>query len=98
MTDSNSRDTTVANYNDYMFKIQQDEEFNSSDLHNIVKKLRAEREKALNKRRTSRLKVKKVLKEYKLSEHLFTDVDKCLRKAESDYQSALMKEAQMDNL
>ena len=39
MTASNSRDMTVANYNDnynnFMFKAQQDEEFNSTDLHSI---------------------------------------------------------------
>ena len=87
-----------ARYNEFMFKIQQKKECNSNDLHNIVKKLRTEREKYLSKRRTIRSKVEKSIKELKLVEHQLDDCEQRIRSSEQDYQTALMKEAQLDEV
>ena len=79
-----------------MFRIQQEEKSNSTDLHNIIKRLRTERAKILNKRRTNPHKVSKATKELKMIERQFDDVEKRTRSAEAEYQTALMKEAEIE--
>jgi DNA/RNA-binding domain of Phe-tRNA-synthetase-like protein len=73
-------------------------EFNSNDLHNNIKKLRSEREKQLNKRRQIRLKVERSIKELRLIEQQLDSSEQQLRSAEQAYQTALMKEAQLDEV
>jgi predicted nucleic acid-binding Zn-ribbon protein len=77
-----------------MFKIQNEMKPKSTAISDRIKKLKADREKALKKRRTAKERVKNVLRQYQETEADLTDLEARIRLEESKYQTALMKEAQ----
>ena len=87
---------TESRYNEFMFKIQNEMKPKSSAISDRIKKLKAEREKALKKRRTAREKVEKGLKECKMAEYDLEDLEARIRSEESQCQTALMKKAERD--
>jgi CDP-glycerol glycerophosphotransferase (TagB/SpsB family) len=99
MASNSTTSSDAANrYNDFLFKVQQDLTPNSNELFKRINKERSERNRILKKRRTAREKVEKALKDVKLSELELEDNEKRTKDLESQYQTALMKEAQKDNL
>lgn len=95
-TDTPSISATESRYNEFMFKIQAEMKPKSTVIADRIKKLKADREKALKKRRTAREKVQNVLRQYRETEEDLTDLEIRIRSEQSKHQTALMKEAQQE--
>jgi hypothetical protein len=95
-TGTPSISATESRYNEFMFKIQAEMKPKSTVIADRIKKLKADREKALKKRRTAREKVQNVLRQYRETEEDLTDLEIRIRSEQSKHQTALMKEAQQE--